>query len=172
VCVVGGWFKQPPTKLARVKLIRLWCWVRLHTRGALANQCTQDKPAITTDTQESAHSILLHLLCLQNLTTLPVYSATFCVLVSEELSKSHFIGLWQGWLAADRNITRLKPNKTLLRRKRQQYTNHCCYRQTNWVEPGPVKQSGKHAVWGGGGDGHWSHYLLNLRETCCWSVMP
>lgn len=38
VCVVGDWFKKP-------HLIGLWGWVRLHTSDALANQCTQHKPA-------------------------------------------------------------------------------------------------------------------------------
>ena len=49
VCVVDGWLKQP--HLARVRLIGLCGWVRLHTCCTLSNQCSQVKPAITKHTQ-------------------------------------------------------------------------------------------------------------------------
>ena len=48
VCVDDCWFKQP--NLARVRLIGLWGWVRLHTCFALRNQYTQVKPSITRHT--------------------------------------------------------------------------------------------------------------------------
>ena len=40
-----GWFKQP--HLARVRLIGLWGWVRLHTCWTFCNWCARVKPAIT-----------------------------------------------------------------------------------------------------------------------------
>ena len=43
VVVVDGWFKQP--QLARVRLIELWGWVRLHTCRVMQYHGTQVKPA-------------------------------------------------------------------------------------------------------------------------------
>ena len=48
VWVDAGWFQQP--HLARVRLIGLWGWVRLHTCCALTHHGTQVKPAISTHT--------------------------------------------------------------------------------------------------------------------------
>jgi hypothetical protein len=47
--VDDGWFEQP--HLARVSLIRLWGWVRLHTCCALSYQCAPVIPIITTHSQ-------------------------------------------------------------------------------------------------------------------------
>ena len=44
----AGWLKQP--HLARVRLIGLWGWVKLHTCCILSNQYAQVKPATSTHT--------------------------------------------------------------------------------------------------------------------------
>jgi len=63
VCEIGSRFKQP--RLARVRLIRLWGWVRLYTCGPLGNQGIQDKPAINqSHSRELWYDSIYHLLWL------------------------------------------------------------------------------------------------------------
>jgi len=78
VCVAGGWSKQP--HLARVRLIRVWGWVRLlHTCGAhWANQGTQVKNHTQTHTVPPA---LPTNYCISTINRLP---SSPCVLVLEE----------------------------------------------------------------------------------------
>ncbi|CAL8243409.1 unnamed protein product [Lota lota] len=89
VCVDDGWFKQP--HLARVRLIGVWSWVRLHTCCTLSNQCAQVKPAITTHSRRALrHRSMKHHLHASFYATFTINRSnitTLCPLVWRSLRK-------------------------------------------------------------------------------------
>jgi len=91
----------------------VWGWVRLHTSGALLNQGTQVKPAISTHAQESASyvpSALAFILRVYNLYDKPNYSPSYlCPL--EAPQKSHVSG------ACSSRCATLVPNVRLSKEK-------------------------------------------------------